>query len=42
MRKKVLLRVVSGYKAVSTAALQVLADTPSIDLLVKKKGVSRK
>jgi hypothetical protein len=47
-QRKVVLRVISAYKTVSTAALLVIAGTPPIDLLARerneihKKGVKKK
>jgi hypothetical protein len=47
-QRKVVLRVISAYKTVSTAALLVTAGTPAIDLLARerneihKKGVKKR
>jgi hypothetical protein len=47
-QRKVVLRVISAYKTVSTATLLVIAGTPPIDLLARerneihKKGVKKK
>ncbi|KAJ8932710.1 hypothetical protein NQ318_005087 [Aromia moschata] len=37
VQRRVLLGVVAAYRAVSTEALQVLADIPPIDLMVMER-----